>query len=90
MSFSAGQLVHGKWEMKGYGDFEGTFENQKPFGPATYKFVSGMVQKGEYVADAVVEAPTPAEEGEEEAEPANDDTVKARNIQWKPNPVVRF
>ena len=92
MNISEGQFVSGSWNMKGYAVYEGTFEYQKPIGKGTFKFNGGLVQKGEYVADAV-EAPVAAEgENEEEVEPvANDDSLKAqRNVEWKADTVVRF
>jgi hypothetical protein len=78
-----GQIVKGKWTLKGAAVYEGEFKLGRPFGAGKFEFASGQSQAGSYV----VQKPA---EGEEE-EPAGDgEGARPPNVAWRGNSIVSF
>jgi hypothetical protein len=74
-----GEMKSGQWRFKNAGHYEGGFQGNRPFGPGTYHFASGLQHTGEYV---VVKASE--EEGGEEEE------GKETNLVWQGKSLVSF
>ena len=81
-NWEAGQIITGKWELKGAAVYDGEFKLGRPFGAGQFTFESGLVQTGEY---AVIKAP-----GEEEEAPAEGEAPKPPNVTWVGNSIVSF
>ena len=82
--------------MSGYAVYEGSFEYQKPIGKGSFKFTNGLVQNGEFVAEAIeksdevaADADADVEEGGDVAA-VSDDQLKNRKVEWKADQLIKF
>ncbi len=78
-----GQMTTGKWVWKEAAVYEGEFKLGRPYGAGTFKFASGLEQKGNYEEKK-------AAEGEEEEPPAEGEAPRPPNVTWKGESIVSF
>ena len=80
-TWELGQIVTGKWVLKGAAEYEGGFKMGRPFGPGKFAFASGLTQEGSFD-----QAKLP--EGEDA--PAEDEAPRPPVTSWVGKSIVSF